>query len=174
MVEILRKPEAENSAQTDGHIAVAGKIKIDLQRKAHRVEPVIEHRQVPGRFKRRDEGVENVRKQYLFGKPDDKPARTGGNIFERCFPIIQLRRNFRVPHDRLQKALLRRNIAAVHVDHVAQDLERVKADADRKRDVQELERKAGQGIDGGDKKVRVFAVSEQTEAQNDGSGQKQL
>ena len=66
VVEILLKPETENSAESDCHIAVAGKVKIELQGKAHGVEPEIEDRQVPALLKRRDQLIQNICQQHLF------------------------------------------------------------------------------------------------------------
>ena len=43
IAEVFRKVKAEDEAETDGHIAVAGKIVIDLQRERGRAQPEIQH-----------------------------------------------------------------------------------------------------------------------------------
>ena len=48
IVEILREREAEHPPEADGHVAVARKVKINLQQITHGPEPRTEHRCVPG------------------------------------------------------------------------------------------------------------------------------
>ena len=68
--------EAEHASETDGHIAVAGKIEVDLQRVANGARPSCQHADFSGR--QREHRVrhltERVRQQQLFAQTADKPA----------------------------------------------------------------------------------------------------
>ena len=69
---------------------------------------------------------------------------------------------------------LRRHRAPVHVHGVAQALEGVEADAHGQGQLQKRQAQAGDGIDAGDEKVRVFEKSQQSHAHGNGQGQPRL
>ena len=69
---------------------------------------------------------------------------------------------------------LRRHTSPVYIHLIAKDLERVKADTDGEHHAEQRNIPSGQRTDGGEKKVRVFAVSKQSEADSDGKGQNPL
>ena len=41
--KVLREPEAENPAKADGHVAIAGKIIVNLQGERNRAQPVVQN-----------------------------------------------------------------------------------------------------------------------------------
>ena len=43
IIEVFAEMEAEHASETDGHIAVAGKIEVDLQRVANGARPSCQH-----------------------------------------------------------------------------------------------------------------------------------
>ncbi len=49
VVEVFQKLEAENAAESDGHIAVSGEVEVDLQGESDSVHPMEQHRLI-GRF----------------------------------------------------------------------------------------------------------------------------
>ena len=76
IIEVFAEMEAEHASETDGHIAVAGKIEVDLQRVANGARPSCQHADLSGR--QREHRVrhltERVRQQQLFAQAADKPA----------------------------------------------------------------------------------------------------
>ena len=76
IIEVFAEMEAEHASETDGHIAVAGKIEVDLQRVANGARPSCQHADLSGR--QREHGIrhltERVRQQQLFAQTADKPA----------------------------------------------------------------------------------------------------
>ena len=188
IVEILREPEAENAPQANGHVAVAGKVIINLQQKCDRIQPRIEHRAVLRRAERRHERAELIRQQDLLRQPEHEPPRAVGCIRHAVHPGAELRSHIRIaddwPGDQLRehrdigrevdKAPLRGDIAAVDIDEIAHDLERVKADPDRERHAQQRYGKARQRVKVRKEKVRVFEIRERREAQNHGPREARL
>ena len=69
---------------------------------------------------------------------------------------------------------LRRDGSAVHIHGIAQNLERIEADADRQRQPQQRDRQPGQSVQVGDHEIGILEVSQRTEAQEDGQHKKQL
>ena len=77
--------EAEHPPQTDGHVAVAGEIKIDLQRIGYGGKPV-ERGAVNGAVSgvdRLGDAGDVVCQNDLFRKAEDKAAQTGRHIVDR-------------------------------------------------------------------------------------------
>ncbi len=74
----------------------------------------------------------------------------------------------------VDKALLRRDAAAVDVNGVAQALEGVKADADGLRQMKQGNFQAGDGVQTADEEVRVLENPQQSHADNDGHQQPEL
>ena len=66
-MKIIRKMEPENIAETDSHITITGKIKINLQRKGKCIQSIIENRTVCGGLEGTAKRAERVRKKYFFG-----------------------------------------------------------------------------------------------------------
>ena len=67
--------KAQNTAKADSHVAVAGKVKVDLQQECERIEPDEEHacflRLLAGGGKR----TELIGEQHLFAKAGHKAPR---------------------------------------------------------------------------------------------------
>ncbi len=72
ITEIFREPKTKQLSQSDRHIAVTGKIKIDLQCKTDCIQPVKQRRLFFRSPKYAAKFPKLVRKQNLFGQPDDK------------------------------------------------------------------------------------------------------
>ena len=154
IAEVFREREAEDAAQPDGHIAVAGEIEIDLEREGDRVQPGIERRLLGRSLIGGDELRKDVRNEHLLPETDREARSARGRGFERVCPLLQLGRDIAVAHDwardelrehgniggKIDKIMLRRHIAAVYVDLIAGDLKRIEADADRQGDLQKRER----------------------------------
>ena len=101
-----------------------------------------------------------IGKQHLFAETDAKARHAAEDVLAVQLARVDLRRNVHIADNRscnelrkhrdicseLQKAFLCRHTAPVDIDHIAQNLERVKADADGERDVQKLERQPRYGI----------------------------
>ena len=99
IIEVFAEMEAEHASETDGHIAVAGKIEVDLQRVANGARPSCQHADLSGR--QREHGIrhltERVRQQQLFAQTADKPAdaecgllRSGAAAVDLLFDVMVL------------------------------------------------------------------------------------
>ena len=78
IVEVLQEPEAEQPSQADGHVGIAGEIKVDLEREGQRAQPRRDH---GGRGHGGDllpHGAHLVGQQHLLPQSRDKPADTRG------------------------------------------------------------------------------------------------
>ena len=82
--------EAEHPPQTDGHVAVAGKIEIDLQRIGYGGKPV-ERGAVNGAVSgvdRLGDAGDVVCQNALFCKAEDKAAQTGRHVVDRFMAFL--------------------------------------------------------------------------------------
>ena len=138
--------KAKHPAQADGHVGVAGKVKVDLKGIAQRAQPGEGHGQADAH--RPPGGVGNagqlVGQQYLLPQPHHEPAAPGGEIRPVLPAVEDLFRDGGVfddgPGDELgkegdiqpqvRKAALDTGLAPGHVKDVAHGLEGKKGDAD--------------------------------------------
>ena len=181
--------EPEHRAEADGHIGIAGEIVIDL----HGVEQRAHPRERRGNVLHRETedlvrpGGKRVREDHLFGKPVQKAPDAVGDLIDRLCATPQRCLHVGVAHDRSrdelrEKAdvqrerkpvLLRFDLAAIQVNHIAQRLERIEADAERKRNVTQCDRPASrQRVDGRCEKIEVFEIAEQPEVDRNGYRQR--
>ena len=188
IVEVFYKMEPEDTAQTDGHVAVTGKVEIEMKNVSRRVKPDEQDGDVRGAFVGGDQFVEDIGQQHLFGKAEDEAAGAVGSIGQRVGAMLQLGSDVRVPDDgpgdelgehghirgKVNEIPLGSHIAPVYVDDVAQDLEGVKADADGQGHMEQREGQPGEGVEAADEKVGVFAVAQQPQTDNGGGPQAQL
>ena len=129
-----------------------------------------------------------IGQQDLLRQPEHEPPRAVGCIRHAVHPGAELRGHIRIADDRpgdqlrehrdigreIDKTPLRGDIAAVDIDEIAHDLERVKADPDRERHAQQRYGKARQRVKVRKEKVRVFEIRERREAQNHGRREARL
>ena len=125
--------EPEDAAQTDSHIAVAGKVEIEVQHIGRRVQPDEQHGSLCAAFISGDQLVEDIGQQHLFGKAENEAASAVGGIGQRVVAVLQLGGNVGVPDDgpgdelrehghiggKVDKVPLGGHIAPVHVNDVA-------------------------------------------------------
>ena len=83
-------------------------------------------------------------------------------------------REHRHIHRKIDKIALCRHIAAINIYDIAQNLKCIKADAYRQSHPEKRDGKTGHRIEVSDKKVRIFAVSKQTETGDRRNGKCQL
>ena len=144
IVEVLRQAEAEHPAQADGHVRVAGEVKIQLECVGDGAQPGQAHRQpVPGGKGAIGDLPKGVRQQDLFRQAETEAGgalgRTGGGL-----PPVRQGRAEVVPaqdgtlqklgeegHEQHHpaKAPFRRNGAPVHIGQVGDGLEGEEGDA---------------------------------------------
>ena len=148
IVEVFREPEAQKRAQTDGHITVAGKIEIDVQGVAQGIEPGKEHAAILGSPPCGADFPQKVGKQYFLSQAHQE----SGHALLKVSPpaLFQLLRHIRIPDNRAGNELrehghvagkvngifLHLGLSPVHVHRIAENLEGVKADANRQRQLQ--------------------------------------
>ena len=80
IVEVLQKPEAEQTSKADGHVGVAGEIEVDLEGEGQRAQPCRDH---GGRGHGGDllpHGAHLVGQQHLLAETDDEPLHTGAGV----------------------------------------------------------------------------------------------
>ena len=188
IIEVLEKVEAEYMTEPDCHVAVTREIKVNVQGIGDGIEPVEQHGLVIRILEDVHELAEHIGKQDLFGETDDKAADAECGFGGAVRAGLELSGNICVAHDRTCDQLrehgdvggevdvvaLRRHIAAIDVDDIADDLEGIEADADRQRDLQKRDRQPGDGIEAGDEEVSVFAIAEHGKAEHNGERQEQL
>ena len=69
---------------------------------------------------------------------------------------------------------LRLDLASVNVYGITENLERIEADADRQRNFEKRDGKPCRRIEIGNKEIRIFEISEQSEARHNRENEKQL
>ena len=143
-VKVFQQVEAENVAQTDGHIAVAREVEVNLQGKGGGVHPDKQYRGLGGAAVQLHQLTQLVGNEYLFGKADDEPAHAQTGLFHRMGTVLQLTGHVGIANDgagdqlrehghistKVHDILLGLHAATVHINGVAEDLEGIKADAD--------------------------------------------
>ena len=147
IAEVLRKLDAEQQPEADGHVAVAGKIEIELQTVADRARPRAQRVEAFLRVDRVNKLGSSRGQQHLFCQPADEAAAAVKRAVPCDAPRVQQRLNLRKPHQRpggqlrkkrqvLQRlpeaarTALRR---AIDVYNVADGLKRIKRNAERQR-----------------------------------------
>ena len=189
IVEVLQKPEAEQPAQADGHIGIAGEVEIDLERKCQRPQPRRDH---GGRGHGRDllpHGTHLVGQQHLLAQADDEPLHTGAGPCQRlAVPVLQIGGHRLVLDDRPRDELreqrhigaeiddvpLGRHQSPVHVDGIAHGLERVERDADGQQQPQRGDSCTQQTVEIGDGEIRILEESQNAQVAHHGHHQHRL
>ena len=164
--------KAKHPAHANRHIAVAGKIKINLQRITKRAHPGSKHADLPRR-----QGKHRVRHpshsvgdQQLFGQTANKTPDAERGLFRRCAALVDLFFNVVILDDRTGDQLRKkRNIeqnlhkgsgdgspVTIHIDHIRKPLEGKKRNSDRQRNPRQREGQPQQAVTGPYQKVRVL------------------
>ena len=181
ILKVFGKMKAENTPQANGHIAVAGKIKVQMQHIGQRIQPAKQHRALLGRLELRYQCVQCVGQQHLFAEACHKAGKPGGQILPGGAARVQLLAHIGIAHDgacdqlrkhgdiggQIHQVFLRRHRAAPHIHHIADDLKGVKADADGQRHPDYRDIPAGELPQILRKKARILAPAQQpqTDAQ---------
>ncbi len=101
ILKVFLKVKPEHPAHADRHIAVAGKIKIDLQCIAEHAHPGGKHADLPRQGKHHvtihSHGVGN---QQLFGQAANKTPDAERGLFRRCAALVDLFFNIVILDDR--------------------------------------------------------------------------
>lgn len=162
VIEILLVFKPHHESHADGHVRIAGEVKINLQRIRQHSDPRAggtEHGNLRGK-QAVAQGRAGVRNDDLFRQPHNKSIQPAINAVRRFHPVRQLLFNVRIADDgagdELRKraqinrhdknVLLRRHLVPVDIDNVAHDLEGEKTDTNGKRDFRHGERRAAYGI----------------------------
>jgi len=148
IVEVFEEMESKDFSKTDCHIGITGEIVINLNREHQNAEP---YRR--GAFCGKVAGkicfgklTGCVRDENFFGKTDEESCCAAPDILEVFPAVVDLKGNVRVSYDRTRNKLgIKRNVheefhivmlrfdfSAVNVNGVAEGLEGIEADTDRK------------------------------------------
>ena len=172
IIEVFQEMEAEHFPHTDGHIAVAAEIIINLQPIGQGRKPRFRHGQ-PGVHLRK-KGIcrhrHGIGNQHLFRKPDNKPAKAVRHLLRRRGTLSQLCGNVAVAHDgsgnqlrekgdiqqQIKKVILNQFFVPVRINGVRHDLEREKRYTNRQCNLRHRNCKPQNGIDTLDKKAHIL------------------
>ena len=149
-VEVLREHEAEHQAEADRHVGVAAEIEVDLERVRGDAVPRVDQTQ-RARFERKvGDLAARIGEQHLLRQPQREERDAARELRRRRRPPLELILDLRVADDRTRdelrvhhfeaqeivEALDRGGMAAIDVDHIAERLQDVQADAERQRDAE--------------------------------------
>ena len=99
IVEIFRKPKAQNPSKPDSHVTVTRKVKVDLQCVGKCKQPVKQHRFIPGSLKSVTELSKHIGKENLFGKAKHKTPYPQCKIFRAQSPRRKLSFHISIAHN---------------------------------------------------------------------------
>ena len=180
VVEVFRQRDTEKFTDTDGHIAVPGKIEIEL----HHVGRVAQNQNRRGQCGRRDRrylGVDEcqlVRDDGFLGKAQNQPLDAVAEAVKVNFAGlaagVQLRGLLVIPHDRprrpmaeesqehreLKRAFFRLGAAHGNINAVADGSKHVKADAQRQRRGEHRQQPRHNSIDAFGRKACILKAAQ--------------
>ena len=160
IVEVLQKFEPEHPPQTDSHVAVAGKVKVDLKSISRQPQPRPDSRQILGCQGLIPQLANSVGKKDLLRRAHGEAPDAGDEFVQILPPLLQLIRHGFIAYngtgDELGEQcyirakddgiLLHRRVLTVDVDGVAHGLEGIEADADRQRQPQHRQLQPRQSV----------------------------
>ena len=172
--KVLLDRKAEHAAHANGHVAVAGEIKVDLQRVADSTEP--------GKPCIRESGGENgvnnnsggVSQEKLLAEADDKAPDAGGSFLRSTAALVNLRGDI-APADngtgnqlrkkgdikqKLQKAAAVFLRTAVDINRIAESLKGEKRDPDRENQPHRADCQPQEGVGIANQKVGILIDAE--------------
>ena len=177
IIEIFLEGEAEHAAETDGHIGVAGKIKVDLERIKQHLQPLQSRGKAAGGQIEEDIRVisEGIGEDHLFRKAVAKTLDTVSPFCQRRLAVIDLGSDIPVfddgPRNELRKQgdikqdlaeiFLRIHISPINIDHVTHGLECIERDTERQRDLRCRENFLSRDpVDESDQEIKVLEIPE--------------
>ena len=177
--KVLPDGKAEHPSHADGHVAVTGEVKINLQRVADSAQPGEAGIHGRGAEDRVDHDRGGVGQQKLLAEADDEAPDPGRGLRVGAAAFVDLRRDIAPADDgsgnqlreegdieqKLQKtpAVILRT--AIDVNGIAQPLEGEKGDADGENQAHGLQGKARDGVEIRNQKVGVLIDTENPEVQ---------
>ena len=179
IIEVLQEVEAEDPAETNGHIGIAGEIEVDVQAERHGVGPVEEHGGLGTVPEAADKQGQTVGDENLLAQTHQEPPHAVTEFLHAVGAVFQLPGHVDIADDGTgdelgeeadvgaegNEAALGRDIAPIDIDDIAQALEGVEADADGQGQPQQGDGQAGDGIDGTDEEVGIFENAHQRHRQ---------
>ena len=181
-IEVDRNLDVEHQPHAGRHIAVAGKIEIELEGVADGDEPRFRRveRQRVGKA-RLDRDGERIGDHHLFHQTAREGIQAGGEMIEvemAVFHIRKLRHDFAVQHDRPRDELgeerdeerviqnvVARHGALVAVDDVRKLLEGEKRNAQRQRQMVERQMQAERAVQVFKEEIVVFEIKQHAEVE---------
>ena len=185
VVKVLNEFEAHDPAEADGHIGIAGEVKVDVQGKGDGVHPEEQDGLLVGFPEQLHQQSEIVGDDDLLGKAHEKPPQAEGHVLPAVGAGIQFPGNVHIPDngtgDELGEqshigaeadgVLLRHRVAPVHVDGVGQALEGIEADADGQGQLQQGDTQAGDGVEAVHEEVGILENAKERHGNDDGHGE---
>ena len=179
-VEVDRDADVEHEADAGRHVAVAGKIEVELERVADGDEPCLRRIERGGGAKARvDRGGEGIGDDDLLEQAQREGIEARREVVKikaAVFGVGELRDDLAVQHDRpgdelreerheqrVIENIVARHRAAVAVDDVGELLEGEKRDAQRQRDAVEREGEAERAVQVFAEEVVILEVEEHAE-----------
>ena len=195
-VEVLGQAEAEQVAQANCHVAVAGKVEVQLIGIAQQAQPRADRGQlrVP-REGRIDDGRDRIREEDLLDHADHEKRPADISVGRPVGTVDALDILLDLPEandgagDELGKqrdvrrefeeVARRRNHAPVPIDHIGDRMERVERDADREHDIEKRQHRVAAEpgrdlVEISDHEVGVLEESQQREICRDRKHHAQL
>ncbi len=191
IIEVFLEGEAEHAAETDGHIGIPGKIKVDLKGIKQHLQPLQSRGKAAGGQVKQDIRIipEGIGQDHFFRKA---VAETFDTVSPFCqgrlalidlgcnIPVFddgtrnELRKQGNIKQD-LPEILLRIHIPPVNIDHVAHGLKGVEGNAERQRDLRRRENLfLRDAVDETDQKIKVLEIPEQKQVYRDRQKKEQL
>ena len=153
IAEVFGEFEAEHPAETDGHVRIAGKVKVYLEGIRYRARPRHKRGNIAAeRVDIRPHRAHLVCKQHLFAETDNEAHNALGEIGRCDAAVGKLILNIGITHDgacyelgehgdvhaEVDEIFLHPDIVAINVDGVAHCLEGVKRNAYGQRDIEKV------------------------------------
>ena len=160
VVEILQKLEPKHPPQADGHVAVAGEVKVYLKGVSRQTQPRAGGRQALRRQRLVPQLADGVGKEDLLRRAHGEAPDTGDEFVQVLPPLLQLIRHGFIADDGTCDELgeqchirakgdgifLHRCVLTVDVDGVAHGLEGVEADSDGQGQAQHRQLQSRQDV----------------------------
>ena len=149
VIEVLQKLESKHLAKTDGHIGVAGKIKVNLEGKSQYAQPSGQNTHFgyfhSGNLRPKQSDI--IGEKNLFSKSCDKPADAFSKEISIFPAAVELFGHSRITDNRSRNQLgeksdisaeaddvfLHLGVSTIYVNSVGHCLEGIKRNPDRKR-----------------------------------------
>ena len=179
IIKVFQKTETKHPPQTDSHVRVTGKVKIQLNGISDNSQPGITETK---RFRLLGKNTVNhdgqrIGDQNLFGQTDDKTLQTDNNVGKGNRTLVNLfadvvildnrsRHQLRKQYDiqsQLVNVFLRLNLAAVNVYQIRNGLKGIKRNAYRHNHVNKIKVKLQRGINVIDNKVKILEINQKTQ-----------